>query len=84
VPEWRFGEPAGGLSLWVEIPGVTAERFAAVAARHGVIVGTPGSVTVGGNDHHHLRLSFNPPVGVIDAATERLGQAWEHGLTAEG
>ncbi len=51
VPSWRFYVPRGGLSLWVELPDAGAERFAAVAARHGVIVGTPGSVTVGGDDH---------------------------------
>lgn len=76
VPSWRFYVPRGGLSLWVELPDARAERFAVVAARRGVIVGTPGSVTVGGDDHRRLRLSFSPPVDVIEAATERLGRAW--------
>jgi DNA-binding transcriptional MocR family regulator len=86
LPDWTFAEPSGGLSLWVELPSATAERFASAAARHGVIVGTPESVTVGGRDHRHLRISFNPPVGVIEEATARLGEAWraEHTARARG
>ena len=76
VPSWRFCVPRGGLSLWVELPDAGVGRFAAVAARHGVVVGTPGSVTVGGDDHAVSGCLLSPPVDLVEAATERLGRAW--------
>jgi DNA-binding transcriptional MocR family regulator len=43
LPSWHFDEPAGGLSLWVSLDGVDAERFAQTALRHGRAATATGS-----------------------------------------
>jgi DNA-binding transcriptional MocR family regulator len=43
VPAWRWREPDAGLGLWVDLGDIDADRFTAVAARHGVAV-VPGTI----------------------------------------
>ena len=77
IPAWRWREPDGGLGLWVDLGDVDADRFVAVAARHGVAV-VPG--TIAGVDdvgRHHLRIAFSLPEPVLATGAERLAQAWE-------
>jgi DNA-binding transcriptional MocR family regulator len=77
LPAWHFDEPSGGLSLWVSLGGVDAERVAQTALRHGVAVATaaPLSVTDGHGDR--IRLSFAAPAAVLRQGVERLGRAWD-------
>ena len=77
IPAWRWREPDGGLGLWVDLGDVDADRFVAVAARHGVAV-VPG--TIAGVDdvgRHHLRIAFSLPEPVLATGAERLALAWE-------
>ncbi|MDE0572552.1 PLP-dependent aminotransferase family protein [Demequina sp. B12] len=62
APDWRFRMPDGGPSLWVEVPGINADRFAARAADAGVPVapGTAFEVAPGGGASH-FRLPFYLP-----------------------
>jgi len=77
LPAWRAVTPRAGLSLWVELPVASADVFAHVASRHGVVV-APGSTMC--HDGHHqngIRLSFAEPLPTLELAVERLASAWE-------
>ncbi|MFI6321748.1 PLP-dependent aminotransferase family protein [Nonomuraea sp. NPDC050556] len=75
VPSWTWDPPGGGLSLWVRLPGVDTDRFAAVARRHGVAV-APGSLfSPDGRHRDRLRLSFALTPELLDRAAAGLSQA---------
>jgi DNA-binding transcriptional MocR family regulator len=74
---WRFTEPAGGLSIWVSIPDVDAERFARTALRHGVAVATATALSVSDRHGDRIRLSFAAPPAVLRQGVERLRAAWD-------
>jgi DNA-binding transcriptional MocR family regulator len=76
LPAWRFDEPAGGLSLWVSLGPVDAERFAHSALRHGVAVATASSLSVSGGHPDRIRLSFASPPPLLRQGVERLHDAW--------
>jgi DNA-binding transcriptional MocR family regulator len=77
VPGWRWRMPAGGLSLWVRLPGgADGDAFARVAGQAGVAVAGPAGLTVDGGPDDHVRLAVDLPEPVLDLAAARLGEAW--------
>jgi DNA-binding transcriptional MocR family regulator len=74
---WSWDEPAGGLSIWVSLGGVDAERFAQTALRHGVAVATAGPLSVSDGHGDRIRLSFASPPAVLRQGVERLRSAWD-------
>jgi DNA-binding transcriptional MocR family regulator len=69
-------EPAGGLSLWVRIPG-DARAFAARALEHGVAVATADALAADPAPwSDRLRLSFSAPPPVLKEGVRRLAAAW--------
>jgi DNA-binding transcriptional MocR family regulator len=77
LPEWTWDPPAGGLSLWVRLPGGDATSFARVAVRHGVTV-VPGPMSsVEGRFADHVRLPYVLPPEQLREGVERLARAWE-------
>lgn len=81
LPDWSWSLPAGGMSLWVRLPGADGEAFADAARRHGVAV-SPGAVfgPPGGTAAaDRIRLSFGWPEPVLSEGVEMLTAAWaEH------
>ncbi len=76
LPGWTWAPPAGGLSLWVRLPGGNADEFAQVALRHGVSV-VPGSLASSdGSFSDHLRLPFVLDREPMEEGVRRLGRAW--------
>ncbi|HUD16458.1 MAG TPA: aminotransferase class I/II-fold pyridoxal phosphate-dependent enzyme, partial [Acidimicrobiales bacterium] len=75
--QWRFDEPAGGLSLWVSLGGIDAERFAQSALRHGVAVATATPLSVSDRHGDRIRLSFASPPAVLREGVDRLRAAWD-------
>ncbi|NUW44047.1 PLP-dependent aminotransferase family protein [Nonomuraea rhodomycinica] len=76
LPDWTWTRPAGGLSVWVRLPGADGDRFAALAREEGVAV-APGSLfSADGRHRDHLRLSFALPAPVADQAVAALARAW--------
>lgn len=75
LPGWRWTEPAGGSTLWVQAPGVDTRVLAQVALRHGVEV-VPGRVMdpTGAHDDH-LRLPFTHEPALLTEAVRRLAEA---------
>jgi DNA-binding transcriptional MocR family regulator len=77
LPEWRFRVPAGGLSLWCELPGRgLGIALADEAERHGVIV-APGPVFApdGGLDRY-VRIPWTRRRDELEQAVEGLAAAW--------
>jgi DNA-binding transcriptional MocR family regulator len=76
LPRWRFAVPAGGLSLWVELDAPHSSALAAVADRHGVRVAAGPRFGVDGAFERFVRLPYNLPEPVLQAAVEQLAVAW--------
>jgi DNA-binding transcriptional MocR family regulator len=76
IPGCRFDPPAGGLSLWVHLPGgADAAAFASRALRHGVSV-APGQFASPTGGHDHLRLCHDRPDEELLEGTARVAAAW--------
>lgn len=76
LPEWRFRLPAGGLTLWLELPGPLGTAVTAEAERLGVII-APGPVFAaeGGLDRF-VRIPWTRPGDELEEAVRRLATAW--------
>jgi len=77
LPAWRTQPPAAGLSLWAELPTVSADAFTLAAARHGVTVMAGAAACADGRHRHFVRLSFAEQPSTLELAAERLAAAWE-------
>ena len=79
LPDWTFRVPAGGLSLWCELPGPgrgLGIALADEAERHGVIV-APGPVFApdGGLDRF-VRIPYTRRVEELEEAVAGIADAW--------
>ena len=76
-PAWRADRPAGGMSVWAELPsGTAASALAARAADHGVRVAAgPRFSAAGAEFEQRLRLPFTQPPERLLEAVRRLTTA---------
>jgi DNA-binding transcriptional MocR family regulator len=82
LPGCTFAPPAGGLSLWVRLPGgADAAAFASRALRHGVSV-APGVFASPSGGHDHLRLCHDRPDEELVEGAARLAAAWSETAAA--
>lgn len=82
LPDWRFRPPAGGLSLWVQLPTGASDDFTATALKHGVGV-LAGSATTADDSHlDYIRLSYADTPDRLTEAAQRLRDAWHEHLQA--
>jgi DNA-binding transcriptional MocR family regulator len=76
LPEWTFDEPAGGLSLWVRVPGVDTAEFAQHSLRSGVAI-VPGAIcSPNATFSDHVRLPFTNREEELARGVDRLVGAW--------
>ncbi|WP_340266286.1 MocR-like transcription factor YczR [Sphingobium mellinum] len=75
LPHWRVESPAGGLSLWAELPRAEATALAALAESHGVRVAPGPRFGVSGAFERFLRLPFTLPEEQLTVGVERLAEA---------
>jgi DNA-binding transcriptional MocR family regulator len=80
LPGWRFRLPAGGLSLWCELPArgrrAGAVALAAEAEARGVVV-SPGPVfALDGGFDAFVRIPYTRPEADLLHAVDRLADAW--------
>jgi len=76
LPSWLWDEPAGGLSIWVQLPTPTADVFAQTALRHGVAVATAPALSPSAAHPDRIRLSFSGPPPELLEGVNRLASAW--------
>jgi DNA-binding transcriptional MocR family regulator len=76
LPEWKFRVPAGGASLWVQLPLPCATAFAQAAERAGVaLLPGPTFSCVDGLDDY-LRISYAQPLPDVLRGLQRTSEAW--------
>lgn len=75
LPHWRADRPAGGLSLWAEMPRGEATALAALAESHGVRIAPGPRFGVGGAFERFVRLPFTLEERQMDLAVGRLVEA---------
>lgn len=76
LPEWRYTPPHGGLWLWAELPGGSADVFIRTAAVHGVAVAGSAEFAASVSPDDHIRIPFTAPEPVLGEGIRRLGEAW--------
>lgn len=72
LPHWRPTRPAGGASLWVELPGPYASDLAALAPSVGVAIVPGPRFGPDGTMESFLRLPFTASPDALRAAVQRL------------
>ncbi|WP_030539023.1 PLP-dependent aminotransferase family protein [Sphingobium sp. DC-2] len=75
LPHWRVESPAGGLSLWAELPRGEATALAALAESHGVRVAPGPRFGVNGAFERFLRLPFTLTEDQLTSGVQRLAEA---------
>jgi DNA-binding transcriptional MocR family regulator len=81
LPSWCFRMPAGGLSLWCELPRAASSTLAAVAPGFGVRL-APGPLFApeGGLDRF-VRLPYTESPAQLSDAVTRIASAWDEALS---
>lgn len=81
-PHWRFTPPEGGLSFWVELPGMLATLFSVRAESRGIHIGTGTRFGLAGAFDRYLRLPFTLSDEELRSAFTTLQPLW-HSLTGQ-
>lgn len=78
LPSWRFRLPAGGLTVWLQLPHGSATRLVAEAEQVGVHL-APGPVfSVEGGGGTWLRIPYAKPEEALVQAVQRIAQLWSN------
>ena len=75
LPEWAVARPAGGLSLWIELPTPIASALAVAALDEGVRIAPGSRFDAAGGLEAHLRVPFALPPDLLSVAATRLAAA---------
>ncbi|EMO4507524.1 MULTISPECIES: PLP-dependent aminotransferase family protein [Klebsiella] len=81
-PHWHFTPPEGGLSFWVELPGMLATLFSVRAESRGIHIGTGTRFGLAGAFDRYLRLPFTLSDDELRSAFTTLQPLW-HSLTEQ-
>lgn len=83
LPEWQAGPVAGGLSLWVRLPGAYSTVLAATALGQGVRLTAGPRFGVDGGFEREVRLPFTLPPPELERAVLGLARA-DRSLARDG
>ena len=75
-PDWRFQQPQGGLSFWVELPDLLATQLAARAETVGIHLGTGTRFGLSGAFDRYLRMPFSLEPEALESALLRIKPLW--------
>lgn len=75
-PEWTFHEAEGGLSYWIELPGMLATQLAARAEILGINLGTGTRFGLSGAFDRYLRMPFSLEPTELEQALLRIKPLW--------
>jgi DNA-binding transcriptional MocR family regulator len=76
LPAWRFRIPAGGLSLWCELPRPASSALTAAARDRGVQLAPGPLFAPEGGLERYLRLPFTQSPETLTEVVGRLAAAW--------
>ena len=76
LPNWQFEDPAGGLFLWIKLPGGDSAELAQVAMRHRLVL-LPG-INMSPEQRHGdmLRMPFLLDEDELREGMRRMIAAW--------
>ncbi len=78
LPDWRLIVPAGGASVWLELPpGCSATTLAERAGRAGVDVLAGPTFSCRDELDGWLRIAFAEPLDVVQIGLDRLVAVWQ-------
>jgi DNA-binding transcriptional MocR family regulator len=80
LPDWRFRLPAGGLSLWVELPPddrAGALDLVAEAEARDVAVSAGPAFSLDGGLDSFVRIPYTLPEDDLRTAVDRIAGAWD-------
>lgn len=75
LPEWRFAEPAGGLTLWIDTAGLSGTALAQAGERAGLRIAAGSRFGVDGAFEAFVRIPLTVPAAIAAEAAERLAGA---------
>jgi DNA-binding transcriptional MocR family regulator len=76
IPEWHAPNPAGGLTLWVELGAPISSQLALAARSDGVVIAAGPRFGIDGVFERFLRIPYSFPSQVLDDAVDGLAAAW--------
>ncbi|WP_132148123.1 PLP-dependent aminotransferase family protein [Kribbella antiqua] len=76
LPSWRFRVPAGGLSLWCELPEPVGSSLVGVAQRNGVLLVAGSRFSPDGGLESFIRLPFTLEPDALRDGVERLAMSY--------
>ena len=76
LPDWRWSEPLGGSSLWIELPSGDSAAFARAAERYGVTLAPGAAFSMTDRHANRLRLPFVLDPTDLREGVARLVLAW--------
>jgi DNA-binding transcriptional MocR family regulator len=76
LPDWRYTQPAGGLSLWAELPARGSTSLSVLAAELGIALAPGPRFGAAGLLERFVRLPYSLPPDELTRAVELLAQAW--------
>jgi DNA-binding transcriptional MocR family regulator len=76
LPEWSWTAPAGGLSLWTQLPFGDAADLVRIGARHGVELVPGNAMSSSGNLAGNLRIPYVLGSAQMADGIGRLASAW--------
>ena len=84
LPSWRFRVPAGGLSLWCELPLPVSSDLCRAADRHGVVLAPGPLFAPEGGLERHVRLPYTQAPEQLELAVDRIALAWDEVIGTHG
>lgn len=76
IPDWHAPDPAGGLTLWVELGAPVSSQLALAARSEGIVIAAGPRFGQDGVFERFLRVPYSFPAPVLDEAVEGLAAAW--------
>ena len=82
LPEWRFEVPAGGLSVWCELPEPVGSSLVGVAERNGVLLMAGSRFSPDGGLERFIRIPYTLEPDDLTEAVQRIATAYGQLATA--
>jgi len=77
LPDWILHQPAGGMSLWCELPHPLATAVVAAAEKQDLLLGAGPRFAVDGGLERFLRLTCTQHPDTMRQAVERMVRSWD-------